>query len=152
MSLIGDTSQLIAVLGGLNERVSCPERGATILHEGSQYYGICVTRCSVGHMVIHLNDRHNWSYGQIADWLETLPNPVTIDPNKMERRAKSLAAVALARGILQELEDRYRIHQSKAIQICGFLLSAGEKAEVYTMGYTYSYHIDGEKVRVYRDR
>lgn len=34
-------------------------------------------RTGIWFMVIHLNDQHDWSLHQIADWLDTLPYDLT---------------------------------------------------------------------------
>ena len=35
-------------------------------------------RYFVTDLVIHINDEHNWTFTQIAEWLDTLETPITL--------------------------------------------------------------------------
>ena len=78
---------------------------------------------SVGGCIVHLNDAHRWTRGQIADWVETLEQASTI---KAEKGAVSQAgppAVVLG-PILQARRSalmRTLEHCRSASKFCGSL-------------------------------
>lgn len=66
-------SKLKAALPSLSNEVACPTPDSDRFNFGED----CASRLSLWYMIQHLNDFHEWSREQIADWLESLDEDIT---------------------------------------------------------------------------
>lgn len=105
--VVNDLSRL---LPGLRSRVDCP------LAE-------CNGSWRVQKMIVHLNDNHLWTRGQIADWLESLDVDLSFPVDEPSRGEEPSAQVELAKFALEDYSSK--VQELLQMQIGQFITPAG---------------------------
>lgn len=126
-------NELISAMPGLNERVSspctCPRK------EGA--------KSAVQSVIMHLNDNHHptkgthrtdpWSRERIAQWTETLPFDLTLDPDRPKPASKMIMTTtspwqtSAAKESLKDMMQSMTVSQDELIKAIGYVGEASAK-------------------------
>jgi hypothetical protein len=117
--------ELIHAMPGLNEKVASP-CACTAWHGWDN---------TVQDVIIHLNDRHHptkghlkadpWSRERIAQWTETLPFDLTLDPDRPKARPKMIMATSSPWQTQSAKDNLKAMMQGMAANQDSFLKSMG---------------------------